>query len=61
MNASIFFDENQKENIKHGIFKFKILNSNFMSNFEYDRKVLKIYNSYFRSKNLSFKNQSVIF
>ena len=60
MNASIFFDENQKENIKHGIFKFKILNSNFMSNFEYDRKVLKIYNSYFRSKNLSFKNQSEI-
>ena len=60
INADVFFNENQKENFKHGIFKFKILNINFKSNFEYDGKVINIYNSYFRSKNLSFKNKGEI-
>ncbi len=60
INADINFSENQKENLKIGVFKSKMLNTNFKSNFEYDGKVLKIYNSHFRSKNLSFKNKSEI-
>ena len=56
----INFDENQKEKIKNGTFKTKILNTNFKSNFEYDGKIIKIYNSYFRSKNISLKNKSEI-
>ena len=56
----INFDENQNEKIKNGTFKTKILNTNFKSNFEYDGKIIKIYNSYFRSKNIFFKNKSEI-
>ena len=56
----INFDENQNEKIKNGTFKTKILNTNFKSNFEYDGKIIKIYNSYFRSKNISLKNKSEI-
>ena len=58
--TDITFDENKKKNLKFGIIKSKILNTNFKSNFEYDGKIIKIYNSYFRSKNLSFKNKSDI-
>ena len=60
INADINFGENKKENLKIGVFKSKMLNTNFKSNFEYDGKILKIYNSYFRSKNLTFKNKSEI-
>ena len=58
INADVLFDEKQTKSFKGGIFKFKILNNNFKSNFEYDGKLIKLYNSYFRSKNLSFKNKS---
>ena len=64
LNSGIYFDvnfeENEKENLKIGIFKSKILNSSFKSNFEYDGKVIRIYNSFFRNKNLSFNNKSEI-
>ena len=60
IKTEISFDENQKQDIKYGTFKSKILNTNFKSNFEYDSRVIKIYNSYFRSKDLSFKNNSEI-
>ncbi len=60
INADVLFDEKQTKSFKGGIFKFKILNNNFKSNFEYDGKFIKLYNSYFRSKNLSFKNKSEI-
>ena len=54
LNSGIYFDvnfeENEKENLKIGIFKSKILNSSFKSNFEYDGKVIRIYNSFFRNK-----------
>ena len=56
----INFDGKQKEKIKNGTFKVKILNTNFKSNFAYDGKAIKIYNSYFRSKNISLKNKSEI-
>ena len=42
------------------VFKSKILSTNLKFNFNYDQKSLKIYNSFFRSKNLSFKNNSSI-
>ena len=54
------FKEDQKENLHLGIIKSKILNTSFKSEFEYDGQVIKIFNSYFRSKNLSFKNKSEI-
>ena len=60
IKAYIDLNENQKENLKVGTFKTKILNSNFKTNFEYDGKVIKIFNAYFRSKNLSLKNKSEI-
>ena len=60
INANINFNENQLNGLKLGIFKSKILNSNFKSNFEYDGKIIKIYNSYFRSKNISLRNKSEI-
>jgi hypothetical protein len=60
IKASINLEEDQTKNIKVGIFKSKILNTNFKSNFEYDGKGIKIYNAFFRSKNISFKKKSEI-
>lgn len=60
INVEIKFDENQKENLKLGKFKAKILNTNFKSDFELDNKILKIKNSYFRSKSFSIKSDSEI-
>ena len=51
---------NKHKNDFIGIFKAKILNSNLKFNFNYENDVIKIYNSYFRNKNLSFKNKSTI-
>ena len=45
---------------RNGIFKSKILNTNLKFNFEYDNKRLKIFNSFFRSKNIKFNNESII-
>ena len=42
------------------VFKSKLLNSKLKFNFDYDDKKLKIYNSYFRNKDLSFNNESII-
>lgn len=60
INANINFEENQAAGIKLGTFKSKILNANFKSNFKYDGKIIKIYNSYFRSKNIYLRNKSDI-
>ena len=60
INAEINFDKKQKTNFKLGVFKAKILNTNFKSSFEYDGKNIKIFNAYFRSKDLSFKHNSEI-
>lgn len=60
INAEISFNESQKDFFKSGIFKSKILNTNIKFNFDYNDKTLKVYNSYFRSKNLSFNNKSLI-
>ena len=60
INIDINFDENQKETITSGTFKSRILNTNLKFNFFNDDKIIKIYNSYFRSKNLSFQNEIFI-
>ena len=60
VNAFINFDVSNKKDIKSGIFGAKILNTKLKLNFNYDKKNLEIYNSFFRSKNLSFKNNILI-
>jgi len=60
ISADINFDDESKNNLLIGVFKSKILNTNLKFNFNYDSKSLNIYNSYFRSKNLSFRNESII-
>ena len=45
---------------KKGTFKSKVLYTNFKFDFEYNNKSLKIFNSYFRNKNLSFDNETLI-
>ena len=60
IDIDIFFDEINKDSLFSGVVKSKLLNSNLKFNFKYDDKNLNIYNSYFRSKYLSFSNESVI-
>ena len=45
---------------KTGIFKSKILNTNLKFNFQYEKKNIKIFDTHFRSKNLSFSNESFV-
>ena len=58
--TDINFNEIKKESKLSGIFKSKFLNSNLKFNFDYDDEKLKINNSFFRNKDLSFNNESVI-
>ena len=58
--ADINFNEIKKDNLISGIFKIKLLKSNLKFNFDYNDREIKIYNSYFRNRNLSFKNESLI-
>ena len=60
ISAEINLDNSQKIDFISGIIKSKILNSNLKFNFNYDGKKIEIYNSFFRSKKLSFNNQSLI-
>ena len=60
ISADIDFKKKIEDSKISGFFKFKILKSNFKFNFDFDEKQLNIYNSYFRSKNLSFNNESTI-
>ncbi len=60
VNAEINFHETKKKNQISGTLKSKLLNSKLKFNFDYDAKKVKIYDSFFRSKNLSFKNESTV-
>ena len=60
ITININFNKVKKASQISGIFKSKFLNSNLKFNFDYDDKKLKIYNSYFRNKDLSFSNESSI-
>ena len=50
----------KKDNFISGSFKSKILNTNIKSNFNIDNKKLNLFDSYFRNKNISFNNKSLI-
>jgi hypothetical protein len=58
--ANINFNEINNQTILSGIFKSKLLNSKLKFNFEYDDHKVKIYNSYFRNKNLVLNNESTV-
>ena len=60
VNVDISLDEKKDNNSINGVFKSKILNTNLKFNFIYDEKSFNIYNSFFRSKNLSFENNNLI-
>ena len=57
LNSGTSADLDLDKKTKKGTFKSKILNTNLKFDFEYDSEKLKIYNSYFRSKNISFDNK----
>ncbi len=59
ISADINLDYQTNKNLISGILRSKILNTNLKFNFNFDEKKINIYNSYFRSKNLSFNNDSV--
>jgi hypothetical protein len=58
-NINLKFYDNNNSFFK-GLAKIKILKSNLKFNFEFDNEKLKIYNSYFRSKDISLNNVSTI-
>ena len=60
LNSGITSTLDLNKKTKRGTFKSKILNTNLKFNFEYDNERLKIFNSYFRNKNLSFDNETLI-
>ena len=60
INVDVSLDEKNHKNSINGIFKSKILNTNLKFNFIYDEKSINIYNSFFRSQNLSFENNNLI-
>jgi len=60
INVDLNLNEIKKNKILNGEVKAKVLKSNLKFNFEYDNEKLKIYNSYFRNKDLSFNNNSIV-
>ena len=58
--TDINFDANKNRDFISGILKSKILNSNLKFNFKYKDKKLNLFNSFFRSKNISFNYDSFI-
>ncbi len=57
--SEINFKRTKKDSFK-GDSKIKILNTNFKFDFLYSKGKFEIFNSYFRSKHLSFNNRSII-
>ena len=60
LNSGITTNLKLNKKTKKGTSKSKILNTNLKFDFEFDSERLKIFNSYFRSKNLSFDNETLI-
>ena len=60
LNSGISVDLDLDKKNKNGTVKSKILNTNLKFDFEYDSEKLKIFNSYLRSKNISFDNETSI-
>ncbi len=60
ISSVINLNERKNQNLIEGNVKSKILGTNLKFDFKYNQKSFDIYNSFFRSKNLSFSNQSKI-
>tara|TARA_B100000963_G_scaffold349284_1_gene358120 strand:+ start:491 stop:1894 length:1404 start_codon:yes stop_codon:yes gene_type:complete len=60
IKGEIDFKDPKKNNSISGIFKFKILNTNLKFDFIYDEQKFKINNAFFRNKDLSINNESLI-
>ena len=60
INFVINLNERKNQNLIEGTVKSKILGTNLKLDFKYNQKSFDIYNSFFRSKNLSFSNRSKI-
>ena len=60
LDIEIDYNEVKKDFPVSGILKAKLFNSKIKFNFKYNNEKFQIYNSYFRNKDLSFNNESVI-
>ena len=60
IKADVILKEYKDSNHFKGTFKSKILNTNTKFDFIYNNKVLSIFNSFLRGKNLSFNNESAL-
>ena len=60
VDIDVNLDELKKDFPLKGTVKAKLLNSNIKFDFNYDDEKLKIKNSYFRNKELSFNNETII-
>ncbi len=60
LSATINMDQTSGAKPISGNAKVKLIQTNLKFNFEYDNKKIKITEAYFRNKNLSFDNKSVI-
>jgi hypothetical protein len=60
INIDFDFKKNKKNFFSTGVIKAKVLNSNLKLDFEHNEKKIKIDNVYFRNKELSFNNNSII-
>ena len=59
-NSGISANLDLNKKTKNGSFKSKILDANLKFDFQYDSKKFKIFNFYFRGKNLSFDKETLI-
>lgn len=59
-NSGVTANLDLNKKTKNGSFKSKIINTHLKFDFEYDNEKLKIFDSYFRSKNLSFNNETLL-
>tara|TARA_Y100000996_G_scaffold413729_1_gene402673 strand:+ start:231 stop:1535 length:1305 start_codon:yes stop_codon:yes gene_type:complete len=60
LSATINMDQTNRAKLISGNAKVKLIQTNLKFNFEYDNEKIKITEAYFRNKNLSFDNKSVI-
>ena len=60
INADINFNETDKKFFTSGVFKSQVLNSKLKFDFDFEDGKFKIRNSYFRNRDLSFNNESII-
>ena len=60
ISGDINFKTIEGKNVKKGILKLQILNTNLKTNFVFDEKEIKLDNFFFRNNNVVFNNKSLI-